>query len=193
MSSKNKNILLGVTASIAAYKACDLITDLRKAGYEVTVAMTKDAHHFITPLSLQSFSGRDVVEDFFSLPGRVKPVHIELAKNSDLILIAPATADVIAKLAHGIADDVLTCTVLASTAPVVIVPAMNEKMYENVFTQENIQRLKKVGMTFVPPIEGHLVCSDHGMGHLAENKTILKVVASKLFRQRRTRLGRAQE
>ena len=170
-----------MTASIAAYKACDLITELREAGYEVTVAMTKDAHHFVTPLTLQSFAGRDVVEDFFSVPGRLKPVHIELAKNSDLILIAPATADVIAKLAHGLADDVLTCTVLASMAPVVIVPAMNEKMYENPFTQENIGRLKKAGMTFVPPIEGHLVCSDHGMGHLAENKSILKAVASKLL------------
>lgn len=175
-----KKILLGVSASIAAYKACDLITELREAGYEVTVAMTKDAHHFITALTLQSFAGREVIEDFFSLPGRVKPVHIELAKNSDLILIAPATADVIAKLAHGMADDVLTCTVLATGAPVVIVPAMNEKMYENLFTQENISRLKKAGMTIVPPVEGHLVCSDHGMGHLASNANILKAVAAKI-------------
>lgn len=175
-----KKILLGVTASIAAYKACDLITELREAGYEVTVAMTKDARHFITALTLQSFAGREVIEDFFSLPGRVKPVHIELAKNSDLILIAPATADVIAKLSHGMADDVLTCTVLATKAPVVIVPAMNEKMYENVFTQENISRLKKAGMTIVPPVEGHLVCSDHGMGHLASNASILKAVAAKI-------------
>ena len=175
-----KKILLGVTASIAAYKACDLITELRDQGYAVTVAMTKDAHHFVTPLTLQSFSGTDVVEDFFSVPGRLKPVHIELAKKSDLILIAPATADLIAKLAHGLADDVLTCTVLASTAPVVIAPAMNEKMLANSFTQENISRLKKAGMTFVDPIEGHLVCSDHGMGHLAENASILKAVKDRL-------------
>jgi len=192
MKSKG-TILLGISGSIAAYRMCDLILDLREAGVRVIPVLSRDAHHFVTPLSIQSLAAEEVYQDMFSLPSRVKPVHIELAKNSDLILIAPATADVIAKLAHGIADDVLTCTVLASTAPVVIVPAMNEKMYENVFTQENIQRLKKVGMTFVPPIEGHLVCSDHGMGHLAENKTILKVVASKLFRQRRTRLGRAQE
>ena len=180
MKANGKNILLGVTASIAAYRACDLIIELREAGYAVKVVMTRDAHHFITALSLQSFSGEEVVEDFFSVPGRVKPVHIELAKNSDLILIAPATADVIAKLAHGLADDVLTCTVLASRSPVVIVPAMNERMYENPFTQENIQRLQKAGMTFVPPIEGHLVCSDHGMGHLAENASILKAVAERL-------------
>ncbi len=124
-----KNILLGVTASIAAYKACDLITELREIGYDVTVVMTRDAHHFVTPLSLQSFSGNEIVQDFFSLEGRVKPVHIELAKKSDLILVAPASADVIAKLAHGLAGDVLTCTALASDAPLVVAPAMNEKMY----------------------------------------------------------------
>ena len=171
-----KNILLGVTASIAAYRACDLITELRGRGHTVTVVMTRDAHHFITPLALQSFAGTAVVEDFFSLPGRTKPVHIELAKNSDLILIAPASADIIAKLAHGLADDVLTCTVLASTAPLVIAPAMNEKMWENRFTQENVKRLRDNRAQFVDPIRGHLVCSDEGMGHLAENASILKVV-----------------
>jgi phosphopantothenoylcysteine synthetase/decarboxylase len=173
---EKKNILLGVTASIAAYKACDLISDLREAGHTVTVVMTRDAHHFITPLSLQSFAGTPVVEDFFSIGGRTKPVHIELAKNADLILIAPASADILAKLAHGFAEDVLCCTVLASQAPLVIAPAMNEKMYFNRFTQENIERLKKHGAIFVPPIEGHLVCMDQGMGHLAENSTIVKVV-----------------
>ena len=176
-----KDILLGVSGSIAAYRACDLITELRGAGFAVTVAMTKDAHQFVTPLTLQSFAGREVVDDFFALPGRTKPVHIELAKNSDLILIAPATADVIAKLAHGLADDVLTCTVLASDAPLVIAPAMNEKMYRNKFTQENIGRLKGAGATIVPPIEGHLVCSDLGMGHLAENPSILKAVKAHLL------------
>lgn len=171
-----KNILLGVTASISAYKACDLITDLRKLGHEVTVVMTKDAHHFITPLTLQSFAGREVITDFFSIEGRVKPIHIELAKKSDLILIAPASADIIAKISHGMADDVLTCTVLASTAPVVIAPAMNEKMLANSFTQENLKRVKDRGMKIVDPIHGHLVCSDEGMGHLAENASIIKAV-----------------
>ncbi len=173
---EKKNILLGVTASIAAYKACDLISDLREAGHTVTVVMTRDAHHFITPLSLQSFAGTPVIEDFFSIPGRTKPVHIELAKNADLILVAPASADILAKLSHGFAEDVLTCTVLASQAPLVIAPAMNEKMYYNRFTQENIDRLKKHGALFIPPIEGHLVCMDQGMGHLAENATIVKFV-----------------
>lgn len=175
-----KNILLGVTASISAYRACDLITDLRKEDYVVTVVMTKDAHHFITALTLQSFAGSPVIEDFFSLPGRVKPIHIELAKQSDLILVAPATADIIAKLSHGFAEDVLTCTALASTAPLVIVPAMNEKMLSNKFTQENIKRLRDNGATFVDPIHGHLVCSDQGMGHIAENSSILQAVKTAL-------------
>ena len=176
MKNNQKNILLGVTASISAYTACDLITDLRTDGFSVTVVMTRDAHHFITPLALQSFAGSEVIQDFFSVPGRLKPVHIELAKRSDLILVSPATADIIAKLAHGFADDVLSCTVLASAAPLVIVPAMNTKMYENKFTQENIKRLGSNGATIVSPIRGHLVCSDEGMGHIAENKTILQAV-----------------
>jgi len=171
-----KNILLGVAASIAAYKACDLVSDLKKKNYSVTVVMTKDAHHFVTPLSLQSLSGNEVVVDFFSVPGRAKPVHIELAKKSDVILVAPATADIIAKLACGLADDVLTCTVLASEVPLVIVPAMNEKMYFNKITQENVARLKKHGAIFVEPIKGHLVCMDEGVGHIAENATILGAV-----------------
>lgn len=184
MSGAPKQILLGVTASIAAYKACDLLTELREAGYAVTVAMTKDAEQFITPLSLQSFAGTEVVRDFFALPGRVKPVHIELAKRSDLILVAPASADAIAKLAYGFADDVLSCTALASEAPLVLVPAMNEKMYRHAATQENLKRLTGRGAVVVQPIEGHLVCSDRGFGHIAENATILKAVAAALAPRR---------
>ena len=180
MTIAKKKILLGVTASISAYRACDLITELKNAGFDVRAVMTKDAHHFITPLTLQSFSGNEVVSDFFSLEGRITPVHIELARTSDLILVAPATADVIAKLSHGMADDVLTCTVLASTAPLVVVPAMNEKMYENRLTQENIRRLKENGASFVDPVRGHLVCSTEGMGHIASNADILKAVLSVL-------------
>ena len=175
-----KKILLGVTASISAYRACDLITLFRKNDFEVTVVMTKDAHHFITPLTLQSFAGTDVIQDFFSVPGRLKPIHIELAKQSDVILISPATADIIAKLAHGFAEDVLTCTVLASEKPLLIAPAMNEKMFHNKFTQENIERLKSNGAKIIPPIQGHLVCSDEGMGHIAADADILKAVQSVL-------------
>ncbi len=172
------NILLGVSGSIAAYKACDLITELRDKGHSVQVVMTKDAHHFVTPLALQSFAGTEIVQDFFSLEGRVKPVHIELAKKAELILVAPASADIIAKLAHGLADDVLTCAVLASAAPLVIAPAMNEKMWFHAATQENVETLKKRGVSIVAPVEGHLVCMDKGMGHLAENASIVKAVES---------------
>ena len=182
--SDKKNILLGVTASIAAYKVCDLITELRQKNYLVTAVMTEDAKNFITSLVLESFTANDVVENFFSVPGRTKPIHIELAKKSDLILIAPATADILAKLSFGFAGDVLTCAVLASEAPLVIVPAMNEKMYAHPATQENIARLKSRGVVFVPPVEGHLVCSDHGMGHIADNAAILKAVDAALAKKK---------
>ncbi len=174
MSTTPKKILLGVTASIAAYKACDLIKDLKKAGFDVTVVLTKDAAHFVTPLSLETFSGKKVIVDFFS--SQTKPVHIDLAQNSDLILIAPATADVMAKIAHGLADDVLTCTVLASGAPVVIVPAMNDKMLSNPFTQENMARLKKNSIHIIEPVSGALACGYEAAGHIAENSTIIKMV-----------------
>lgn len=183
MNAKKAEVILGVTASISAYKACDLITDLRNEGHAVTVVMTQDAHHFITPLALQSFAGSEVIEDFFSVPGRLKPVHIELAKRADVILVAPASADVIAKLSHGFAGDVLTCAALASEAPLVLAPAMNEKMYLNPATQENIERLKKRGALVVPPIQGHLVCSDQGLGHIAENRDILEAVRSALSKK----------
>ena len=175
-----KNILLGVSGSIAAYKACDLITEFREKGHAVSVVMTKDAHHFVTKLSLQSFAGTEVVEDFFSVEGRLKPIHIELAKKADVIVVAPASADVLAKLAHGLADDVLCCTVLASKAPLVLAPAMNENMYYKKVTQENLERLKKYGAKIVSPVKGHLVCMDQGMGHLAPNSAIVKAVTDAL-------------
>ena len=185
-ASKNgKNILLGVTASISAYRACDLITLMRDNGYSVRPVLSKDAHHFITPLVLQTFAGQEVIKDFFSLKGRNKPVHIELAKEADLILVSPASADIIAKLTYGFAEDVLCCTVLASQAPLVVVPAMNEKMYSNAVTQENIHRLKARGAIIVPPIHGHLVCSDEGMGHIAEDETILKAVKMALSKKKK--------
>lgn len=175
MSAK-KTVLLGVTGSIAAYKACDLITLLREKGYDVRVTMTKDAQHFITPLALQSMAGTEVVTDFFSVPGRVKPVHIELAKAASVIVVAPASADVIAKIAHGLSDDVLTCAILASDAPLIVAPAMNEKMYLKKVTQENLEKLKAHGAVLVDPVEGHLVCMDKGMGHLADLAVIVKAV-----------------
>ncbi len=177
-AESSRTVLVGITASIAAYRACDLILDLRRNDITVIPVLSKDAHHFITPLTVQSVAAHEVYSDFFSLEGRVKPIHIELAKQADLIVIAPASADVIARLSLGLADDLLTCTVLASRAPLVIVPAMNDKMYEHPATQENIQRLKRRGADIIPPIVGDLICSDNAMGHVAENKTILEKVLS---------------
>lgn len=187
MSAAHKRVLLGVTASIAAYRACELITQLRAEGYDVDVVMTKDSQHFVTALTLQSLAGREVVTDFFATDGRVKPIHIELARTCDVILIAPATADVIARLAHGLADDVLTCTVLASESPVVVVPAMNEKMYLHPRTQENLKKLRDSGALVVEPVRGHLVCSEQGMGHIADDRAILTAVRAALAAGRITR------
>jgi phosphopantothenoylcysteine synthetase/decarboxylase len=180
MNSKPLNITLGVTASIAAYKACDIVKDLKKEGFEVTVVMTEDAKNFVTPLSMQTFSGRPVLGDFFGLLENMKPVHISLAKSSDLVLIAPATADIIAKIAHGFSDDLLSCTVLSTQAPVLIAPAMNDKMWENPITQENVTKLKKHGVTLIGPIKGPLACGDDAVGHLAEIETIIGAVRKAL-------------
>jgi phosphopantothenoylcysteine decarboxylase/phosphopantothenate--cysteine ligase len=173
-------VVLGVSASIAAYAACDLILDLKKEGVRVIPVLSKDAHHFVTPLALQSLAGHEVVQDFFSLEGRTKPVHIELAKAADLIVIAPASADIIARISLGLADDVLSCTVLAATSPVIVVPAMNDKMYENPATQEHLGRLRKRGFTIVDPVVGDLVCSDNAMGHIASNDVILGHIRKQL-------------
>jgi phosphopantothenoylcysteine decarboxylase/phosphopantothenate--cysteine ligase len=166
-------VVLGVSASIAAYTVCDLILELKKEGVRVIPVLSKDAHHFITPLALQSLAGHEVVQDFFSLEGRTKPVHIELAKAADVIVIAPASADILARISLGLADDALSCTVLAAVSPVIVVPAMNDKMYENPATQEHLARLRKRGYAIVEPVVGDLVCTDNAMGHIAPKEVIL--------------------
>jgi len=177
-NQSKKRILLGVTASIAAYKACDLVKELRRAGFDVTVALTKDAHHFITPLSLQTFSGNEVLTDFFG--PQAKPVHIQAARESDLVVVAPATADFIAKIAHGLADDLLTCVILATPAPILVAPAMNDRMWLNAFTQENVIRLKQHGIGIIEPIKGSLACGYEAEGHLADNSKILEAIQARL-------------
>jgi len=172
--SKAKEVILGVTGSIAAYKACEIINRLRKSKINVTVVMTKEAEEFITPLSLQSLSANQVIRDLFALPENVSPAHISLAKKCDLVLIAPATANIVAKLASGLADDVLSCLCLSTQAPVVICPAMNEVMFKHKITKANIARLKEAGYSFVGPVKGHLVCGDQGIGHLAEVDQIVR-------------------
>lgn len=174
--SKSKEVILGVTGSIAAYKAGEIINRLKRQKINVTVIMTKEAQEFITPLTLEALSANKVICDLFALPENASPAHISLAEKCDLVLLAPASANIIAKLACGIADDVLTCLCLSTRATIVLCPAMNEKMFQHKITQENIARLKKIGYRFIGPIKGRLVCGEQGLGHLAKVEDIVKEV-----------------
>lgn len=177
MKSSKKSIILGVTGSIAAYKACELTSLLKaRAGFDVKVLLTREAKEFVTALTLQTLSQNKVISDMFELPGEWNPVHTALADAADLVLVAPATANVIAKLASGICDDILTCTIFATEAPVLIAPAMNDKMYEHRITQDNIARLKKIGYHFIGPVKGHLSCGCEGMGHISDLNDIIAEV-----------------
>jgi len=164
----SKNIVLGVTGSIAAYKAADLVSQLVKQGCDVHVVMTRDALRFITELPFKTLSRRPVVTDLYDEEEGWKPTHITLADEARLLLIAPATANIIAKLAHGIADDALSCVALALNpqAKLLLAPAMNGKMWLHASTQENVARLKSRGVEFVGPEEGMLSCGYEGLGRL---------------------------
>jgi len=177
--SKQKEILLGVSGSIAAYKACDIVRRIQDAGFGVTVVMTKSAEKFITPLSLESLTGRKVYRDLFENDQSAWQMnHISLAQNADLVLIAPATANIIGKIANGLADDLLTCLVIATKAKIVIAPAMNNVMYLNRVVQDNIQKLKKFGVRFIDPVKGKLACGTTGDGHLVDVDRIVKTIRS---------------
>ena len=171
-----KTIVLGVTGSIASYKAADLVSGLTGKGFEVFVIMTKEAAEFISPLTLQTLSGNKVYSGMFEFVEEWDVKHVSLAKKAGLILIAPATANIIGKLACGICDDLLTCTLTASEAPVLIAPAMNDIMYNNKIVQENIARLKKIGYKFIGPKKGRLACGDVAIGCLADVEAIVKEV-----------------
>lgn len=173
---KGKTILLGVTGGIAAYKSANLASLLVKAGAEVRVIMTENATNFITPNTFETLTGHKCITDTFDRNFEFKVEHISLAQKADAIIIAPATANIIAKLAHGIADDMLTTTVLASKAPKIISPAMNTAMFENPITQDNISTLKKYGMTIIEPAQGLLACGDIGAGKMPEPEVILQYI-----------------
>jgi len=168
MPSKKKCIVLGVTGGIAAYKACELLRLLQKRGMDVYVVMTKHATQFVAPLTFETLSGHPVAVDTFERPATWEVEHIALAKRADLFLIAPATANIIGKMACGIADDMLSTTVMATKAPVMIAPAMNTGMWENPATQQNIATLEKRGVLVVTPATGHLACGDSGAGKLED-------------------------
>ena len=168
MILENKTVLLGVTGGIAAYKSASLASKLVKAGAEVRVIMTENATNFINPITFESLTGHKCVIDTFDRNFEFKVEHVALAQKADVIMIAPATANVMAKLAYGLADDMLTTTVLASKAPKIIAPAMNTGMYENPATQHNIEVLKDYGMEVITPASGYLACGDVGAGKMPE-------------------------
>jgi len=171
--SKGK-ILLGVTGGIAAYKAAELTSSLTQKGIEVTVIMTESATHFITPLTFRTLSGKDVFTKLF--PEKIMPatLHISLRERGDILVVAPATANFIGKMANGIADDLLSTLALSFTGPVILAPAMNEVMYKNKIVQGNIQKLKKHGIKIIPPEKGYLACGMKGEGRLANLNKIIK-------------------
>jgi phosphopantothenoylcysteine decarboxylase/phosphopantothenate--cysteine ligase len=173
---REKQIILGVTASVAIYKACEIVRALRKAGFAVTVVMTQEAEKLVSPLLFQSLSGDKVYRGMFEEADAWEIEHVSLAEKADLILIAPATANIIAKIANGICDDLLTCVVCATKAPVAIAPAMNENMYKNKITQANIKKLESLGYQLIVPKKGALACGKVGVGCLADVEEIVKEV-----------------
>ena len=180
---KDKTVVIGVSGGIAVYKTLDVISRLRKLGVNVNVIMTKSATEFVTPLSFQSLSQNYVVCDMFEDPKTWDVEHVSLAKRADVFLIAPATANVIGKIANGIADDMLTTTVMATKAKVLIAPAMNTNMYENPILQRNINTLKELGYNFVEPESGRLACGDTGKGKLASPEIIVDEVVKLLSKE----------
>ena len=183
MMLKDKTILLGVTGGIAAYKSAMLASRLVKTGACVHVIMTQNATNFINPITFETLTRNKCIVDTFDRNFEFKVEHVALAQKADVIMVAPATANVIAKLAHGLADDMLTTTILASKAPKIIAPAMNTGMYENPVTQDNLRLLKKYGMEVITPANGRLACGDVGAGKMPEPEDlfeyILKCIACK--------------
>src|SRR6202049_284486 len=178
-------ITLGVTGGVAAYKAAELVRRLQQDGFSVQVVMTRSAREFVTPLTFAALSGQKVITDLFTesrgeanLESAIE--HIAVAQRTDLLLVAPATADILAKFARGISDDFLTTLYLATTAPVVVAPAMNVNMWQHAATQENVQTLRARGARIVEPNEGYLACGMTGPGRLAGQEEILSAVRDAL-------------
>lgn len=178
--AKKKEIILGLTGSVAIYKSCEIARRLKGKGFNITVIMTEEATRFITPLLMETVTENTVYQDLFTSPQAHSPQHISLAKRGDLLLIAPATANIIAKVASGLCDDLLTCTVSSAKIPVIFAPAMNKEMFKNRIVQENISKLKKLGYRFIGPVKGRLVCGDTGEGRLERVETIVSEVIKAL-------------
>jgi phosphopantothenoylcysteine decarboxylase/phosphopantothenate--cysteine ligase len=179
MESK-KEVIVGVTGGISAYKACEIVRLLTKKKHGVTVLMTPEAKQFIGPLTFRTLSGRPVIGDIFAETMHWDPCHITLADKADCIVVVPATAHSIAKLAQGFCDDIISCVITASKAKIIICPAMNDAMYRHPTVRANLIALKKFGYRIVGPIQGHLACGTTGVGHLAEVDTIVGAIEKSL-------------
>ena len=178
-----KNVVIGVSGGIAVYKVLDVVSKLKKLNININIIMTKSATQFVAPLSFQSLSQNYVVCDIFDDPKTWDVEHISLAKKADLFLVAPATANIIGKIANGIADDMLTTTIMATNAKIVIAPAMNTNMYKNKILQKNIKTLKDLGYHFIDPDSGRLACGDIGEGKLANTDKIVDEVVKIIYKE----------
>jgi phosphopantothenoylcysteine synthetase/decarboxylase len=176
MVLEDKNVILGICGSIAAYKSCDIVRQLVKLKANVECILTRGGSEFITPITLQTLSKNRVYIDMFEIHGKWEISHISLAKKADVIVIVPATADIIARFACGRTDDLLSCTVLASKADILICPAMNDNMFNHRATRKNIETLKSYGYRFVMPEKGELASGDCGDGRLASVEVIIKEI-----------------
>lgn len=177
---KGKHVLLGITGSIAAYKIANLASMLVKLNADVHVIMTKNSEQFISPITFETLTGNKVIDDTFERNSGYHVAHIAMAAEADVVMIAPASANVIAKLAHGIADDMLTSTMLAVTAPILLSPAMNTHMYENPITQENIEKIKNLGYKIIEPADGYLACGDTGKGKMPEPEVLCECILQEI-------------
>ncbi len=177
MSLKGKRVVLGVTGSIAAYKAADLVSELGKEGADVTVILTRSAQEFVKPLMFHTLSRNPVVTDLFGERATWDPEHVALATRADVFCVAPATANVIARISLGLADDALTTTVLLIRCPRLIAPAMNDRMWEHETVQGHLATLRARGWVVLPPSEGVLACGSVGVGKLAPVETVLEAIA----------------
>ena len=181
---EGKHILLGVTGSIAAYKIASLASMLKKQKADVTVIMTQNATNFINPITFESLTGNKCLVDTFDRNFQFQVEHVSLAKQTDVVMVAPASANVIAKAAHGLADDMLTTTLLACQCPKIIAPAMNTRMFRNPIVQDNMKTLHSYGFEVIPPATGYLACGDTGEGKMPEPELLLEYLI-------RAQIGRA--
>jgi phosphopantothenoylcysteine decarboxylase / phosphopantothenate---cysteine ligase len=180
MKKKAKTIIIGITGSVAAYKIPQMAGDLKKQGFELYCVLTGNAQKFVTPWTMEAVTGSPAFSDMFYLKSESLYPHIELSRKADILVVAPATANFIAKAACGIADDLLTSLFLTCTCPRVIAPAMNERMYLKEQTRKNIRRLQKLGVRFMPVTRGRLSCGEEGMGRMSEPQDIIKTITSLL-------------